>query len=164
MGDGILSLTNLKITFKVKPNSAAALSAPTAEEQDAAVMSVRALFAAPEQTFEPEHFTAKWSRNVHKGGKATLTVKTSADGEAIHVDDATIDSYKVRTERSGWGSSAKKVTYHVFTYTVTATATADYTVCAVNADGVASDPITARLTVRPSIRDWWHDIFGKWQH
>lgn len=164
VGDGILSLTNLKITFKVKPNSAAALSAPTAEEQDAAVMCVRALFAAPEQTFEPEHFTAKWSRNVHKGGKATLTVKASADVEAIHVDDVTIDSYKVRTERSGWGSSAKKVTYHVFTYTVTATATADYTIFAVNADGVASDPITARLTVRPSIRDWWHDIFGKWQH
>lgn len=164
VGDGILSLTNLKITFKVKPNSAAALSAPTAEEQDAAVMSVRALFAAPEQTFEPEHFTAKWSRNVHKGGKATLTVKTSADVEAIHVDDVTIDSYKVRTERSGWGSSAKKVTYHVFTYTVTATATADYTIYAVNADGVASDPITAKLTVRPSIRDWWHGIFGKWLH
>lgn len=163
-GDGILSLTNLKITFKNKPASAAALSAPTAEEQNAAVMSVRALFAAPEQTFEPEHFTAKWSRNVRKGGKATLTVKTSADVEAIHVDDVTIDSYKVRTERSGWGSSAKKVTYHVFTYTVTATATADYTVCAINADGVASDPITAKLTVRPSIRDWWHDIFGKWQH
>lgn len=163
-GTGILSLTNLKITFKNKPASAAALSAPTAEEQDAAVMSVRALFAEPEQIFEPEHFTAKWSRNVHKGGKATLTVKTSADVEAIHVDDVTIDSYKVRTERSGWGSSAKKVTYHVFTYTVTATATADYTVCAINADGVASDPITAKLTVRPSIRDWWHDIFGKWQH
>lgn len=164
MGDGILSLTNLKITFKDKPASAAALSAPTAEEQDAAVMSVRALFAEPEQIFEPEHFTAKWSRNVRKGGKATLTVKASADVEAIHVDDVTIDSYKVRTERSGWGSSAKKVTYHVFTYTVTATATADYTVCAVNADGAVSDPITAKLTVRPSIRDWWHDIFGKWQH
>lgn len=164
VGDGILSLTNLKITFKNKPASVAALSAPTAEEQDAAVMSVRALFAEPEQTFEPEHFTAKWSRNVHKGGKATLTVKTSADVEAIQVDDVTIDSYKVRTERSGWGSSAKKVTYHVFTYRVTATATADYTVCAINADGVASDPITAKLTVRPSIRDWWHDIFGKWQH
>lgn len=164
MGDGILSLTDLKITFKNKPASAAALSAPTAEEQDAAVMSVRALFAEPEQTFEPEHFTAKWSRNVRKGGKATLTVKASADVEAIHVDDVTIDSYKVRSERSGWGSSAKKVTYHVFTYTVTATATADYTVCAVNADGAVSDPITAKLTVRPSIRDWWHDIFGKWQH
>lgn len=164
MGEGILSLTNLKITFKEKPESTITLIPPTAEEQDTAVMSVRALFAEPEQTFAPEYFTATWSRNVHKGGKATLTVKTSADVEAIHVDDVTIDSYKVRTERSGWGSSAKKVTYHVFTYTVTATATADYTVCAINADGVMSDSITATLTVRPSIRDWWHNIFDKWQH
>lgn len=163
-GTGILSLTNLKITFKDKQDSTIALTAPTAEEQTAAVMSVRALFAAPEQTFEPEHFTAKWSRNVHKGGKATLTVKTSADVEAIMVGDQTIDSYKVRTERNGWGSSAKKMTYHVFTYTVTATATADYSICAVSDGGAVSDPITATLTVRPSIRDWWNGIFDKWKH
>ena len=162
-GTGILSLTNLKITFTTSGQTVT-LSAPTTDEQTAAVMSVRALFAAPEQTFEPEHFTAKWSRNVRKGGTATLTVKASADVEAIMVGDQTIDSYKVRTERSGWGSSAKKMTYHVFTYTVTATATADYTVCALNADGVASDPITATLTVRPSIRDWWNGIFDKWKH
>ena len=162
-GTGILSLTNLKITFTTSGQTVT-LSAPTAEEQTAAVMSVRTLFAEPEQTFEPEHFTAKWSRNVRKGGKATLTVKASADVEAIMVGDKTIDSYKVRTERSGWGSSAKKMTYHVFTYTVTATATTDYTVCAINAGGVASDPITAQLTVRPSIRDWWNGIFDKWKH
>lgn len=162
-GTGILSLTNLKITFTTSGQTVT-LSAPTTDEQTAAVMSVRALFAAPEQTFEPEHFTARWSRNVRKGGTATLTVKASADVEAIMVGDQTIDSYKVRTERSGWGSSAKKMTYHVFTYTVTATATADYTVCALNADGVASDPITATLTVRPSIRDWWNGIFDKWKH
>lgn len=162
-GDGILSLTNLKITFKTSGNTVT-LNAPTAEEQTAAVMSVRALFATPEQTFAPEYFTAKWSRNVRKGSTATLTVKASADVEAIMVDDQTIDSYKVRTERSGWGSSAKKVTYHVFTYTVTNAATADYSVCAVNTDGVASDPITATLTVRPSIRDWWSGIFDKWKH
>ena len=82
-GNGILSLTNLKITFKDKPDSTIALTPLSTEEQNAAVMSVRALFAAPEQTFEPEHFTAKWSRNVRKGGTATLTVKASADVEAI---------------------------------------------------------------------------------
>lgn len=162
-GTGILSLTNLKITFTTSGQTVT-LSAPTAEEQNAAVMSVRALFAEPEQTFEPEHFTAKWSRNVRKGGTATLTVKASADVETIMVGDQTIDSYKVRTERSGWGSSAKKMTYHVFTYTVTATATADYSICALNGEGVASDPIIATLTVRPSIRDWWNGIFDKWKH
>lgn len=160
-GNGILSLTNLKITFTDKPGSTIALTAPTAEEQTAAVMSVRALFAAPEQTFEPEHFTATWSRNVRKGGTATLTVKASADVEAITVNGEKITVYTTKTARSFWGA---KETYHVFTYRVTNAATADYTVCALNADGVASDPITATLTVRPSIRDWWNGIFDKWKH
>ena len=159
-GKGILSLTNLKITFKTSGNTVT-LNAPTAEEQTAAVMSVRALFAEPEQTFEPEYFTAKWSRNVHKGGKATLTVKASADVESITVNGEKITAYTTKTARSFWGS---KETYHVFTYRVTNAATANYTVCALNADGVASDPITAPLTVRPSIRDWWNGIFDKWKH
>lgn len=160
-GNGILSLTNLKITFTDKPGSTIALTAPTADEQTAAVMSVRALFAAPEQTFVPEHFTAKWSRNVRKGGTATLTVKASADVESITVNGEEITVYTTKTARSFWGA---KETYHVFTYRVTNAATADYSICAVNADGVASDPITATLTVRPSIRDWWNGIFDKWKH
>lgn len=159
-GTGILSLTNLKITFKTS-GTTVALSAPTAEEQTAAVMSVRALFAEPEQTFEPEYFTAKWSRNVRKGGTATLTVKASADVESITVNGEEITAYTTKTARSFWGA---KETYHVFTYRVTNAATADYSICAVNADGVASDPITATLTVRPSIRDWWNGIFDKWKH
>lgn len=160
-GNGILSLTNLKITFTDKPGSTIALTAPTAEEQTTAVKSVRALFAAPEQTFEPEHFTAKWSRNVRKGGTATLTVKASADVNAITVNGEKITAHTTKTARSFWGP---KETYHVFTYRVTNAATADYIVCALNADGVASDPITAPLTVRPSIRDWWNGIFDKWKH
>lgn len=159
-GTGILSLTNLKITFTTSGQTVA-LSAPTAEEQTAAVMSVRALFAEPEQTFEPEYFTAKWSRNVRKGGTATLTVKASADVESITVNGEEITAYTTKTARSFWGA---KETYHVFTYRVTNAATADYSICAVNADGVASDPITATLTVRPSIRDWWNGIFDKWKH
>ena len=159
-GTGILSLTNLKITFTTSGQTVT-LSAPTADEQTAAVMSVRALFAAPEQTFEPEHFTAKWSRNVRKGGTATLTVKASADVESITVNGEEITAHTTKTARSFWGS---KETYHVFTYRVTNAATADYSICAVNADGVASDPITATLTVRPSIRDWWNGIFDKWKH
>lgn len=159
-GTGILSLTNLKITFTTSGQTVT-LSAPTADEQTAAVMSVRALFAAPEQTFEPEHFTAKWSRNVRKGGTATLTVKASADVESITVNGEEITVYTTKTARSFWGA---KETYHVFTYRVKDAVTADYSVCALNADGVASDPIFAPLTVRPSIRDWWNGIFDKWKH
>ena len=159
-GSGILSLTNLKITYKESGKSVS-LAPLTTADQENAVAQVRALFAAPEQTFEPEHFTATWSRNVRKGGTATLTVKASADVEAITVNGEKITAYTTKTARSFWGS---KETYHVFTYRVTNAATADYTVCALNADGVVSDPITATLTVRPSIRDWWNGIFDKWKH
>lgn len=159
-GNGILSLTNLKITFKAsgQPVTLATLST---EAQKAAVMSVRALFAAPAEPFQPDRFEASWSRNVRKGGTATLTVKASADVEAITVNGEEISAYTTKTARSVWGA---KETYHVFTYRVTNAATANYSICAVNGDGVVSDPITAKLTVRPSIRDWWNGIFDKWKH
>lgn len=162
MGKDLLSLTNLKITFKTNPNATVTLAALTDDDQANAVAQVRALFAAPAEPFNPDLFTASWGHSVRKGDTATLTVKTSEDVEAIEVDGQMIDKYVTRTERSGWGWWAKTVTFREFTYTDTATVTKDYTVCAVNGKGVSSDAITATLTVRPSVRDWLHGIFGKW--
>lgn len=161
-GTGILSLTNLKITFKTNPNATVTLAALTDDDQANAVAQVRALFAEPVEPFNPDLFTASWGHSVRKGDTATLTVKTSEDVEAIEVDGQMIDKYVTRTERSGWGWWAKTVTFREFTYTDTATVTKDYTVCAVNGKGISSDAITATLTVRPSVRDWLHGIFGKW--
>lgn len=161
-GKDLLSLTNLKITFKTNPNATVTLAALTDDDQANAVAQVRALFAAPAEPFNPDLFTASWGHSVRKGDTATLTVKTSEDVEAIEVDGQMIDKYVTRTERSGWGWWAKTVTFREFTYTDTATVTKDYTVCAVNGKGVSSDAITATLTVRPSVRDWLHGIFGKW--
>lgn len=161
-GDGILSLTNLKITFKTNPNTTVTLAALSDEDQANAVAQVRALFAAPAEPFNPDRFDANWSRNVRKGETAKLTVKTSEDVEAITVNGETIDSFAERHERTGWGWWAKTVTYREFIYTTTADVTRDYTVCAVNAAGVRSEEKTATLTVRPSVRDWLHGIFGKW--
>lgn len=161
-GNGLLSLTNLKITFKTNPNTTVTLAALSDEDQANAVAQVRALFAAPAEPFNPDLFTVSWGHSVRKGDTATLTVKTSEDVEAIEVDGQMIDKYVTRTERSGWGWWAKTVTFREFTYTDTATVTKDYTVCAVNGKGVSSDAITATLTVRPSVRDWLHGIIGKW--
>lgn len=161
-GDGILSLTNLKITFNDKPGSTITLTPLSKEEQNAVVTSVRALFAAPAEPFQPDRFEASWGHAVRKGDTATLTVKTSEDVESITVDGQTITTYDTKTERTGWGWWAKTVTYREFTYQVAAEETMDYTICAVNSAGVSSDPITATLTVRPSVRDWWHGIFDKW--
>lgn len=171
-GKNILSLTNLKITFNAQ--GSVSLGAMNAEEQAASVMAVRALFAPapiepepepePEKTFEPERFEASWSRNVMQGRKATLTVKTSEDVEAITVDGQTIRSYRTRTERVGFGRRAKRITYREFTYSMVAQESADFSVTAINTEGTESEAITARLTVktRPnSMRDMW-DWFKGW--
>lgn len=151
----ILSLTNLKITFKNKPTDKITLTALNNREQENAVSLVRALFTAPVATFSPETFEADWGRAVRAGKRATLTVKTSADVESITVDGQAITSYTTRTQRTGWGWWSPKVTYHVFTYTITAPAqTTDYAVCAVNAEGTASEAVTATLTVKPTT--WWN--------
>ena len=171
-GEAILSLTNLKITFNEQ--GSVSLGAMNETEQTASVMAVRALFAPapvepepepePEKTFEPERFEASWSRNVMQGRKATLTVKTSEDVEAITVDGQTIRSYRTRTERMGFGRRAKRITYREFTYSMVAQESADFSVTAINAEGTESEAITARLTVktRPnSLRDMW-DWFKGW--
>lgn len=152
-GDGILSLTNLKITYSAK--SSVSLGTLNTQEQENAVSLVRALFTAPVATFSPETFQADWGRAVRAGKRATLTVKTSADVESITVDGQSITGYTTRTQRTGWGWWSPKVTYHVFTYTITAPAqTTDYAVCAVNAEGTASEAVTATLTVKPTT--WWN--------
>ena len=149
-GNGILSLTNLKITYKTSGQTVT-LSDLTAEEQANAVAMVQALFAAPVETVQPERFDASWGGSVRAGRKA----KASEDVDAITVDGVTVSSYTTRTERTGWGWWSPKVTYRVFTYTATAPAqTTDSAVCAVNAEGTASEPITATLTVRPAT--WWN--------
>lgn len=154
-GTGILSLTNLKITFKNKPTEKVTLGTLNTQEQENAVSLVRALFTAPVATFSPETFQADWGRAVRAGKQATLTVKTSADVESITVDGQSITGYTTRTQRTGWGWWSPKVTYHVFTYTITAPAqTTDYAVCAVNAEGTASEAVTATLTVKPTT--WWN--------
>ena len=160
-GTGILSLTNLKITYTASGKSVSLAPLTTADQANA-VAQVRALFAAPAEPFQPDRFEASWGHAVRKGDTATLTVKASEDVDSITVDGQTITTYDTKTERTGWGWWAKTVTYREFTYQVPAEETTDYTICAVNSAGVSSDPITATLTVRPSVRDWWHGIFDKW--
>ena len=158
-GDNLLSLTTLKVTYKNQPSTSNSAD-PVVDEEvvaQAPVMLMSMLYGEPE-TFAPTRFEATWNRSVRAGHKATLTVKTSDDVEAIEVNGETIDTYRTRTERTGWGWWAKRVTYHEFTYTTTAEATADYAVYALNGDGVRSEPTIATLTVKPAI-NWWHKWF-----
>ncbi len=158
-GVNLLSLTTLKVTYKTAPtamNSAEAIVDSDVLAQ-APVMLTSMLYGEP-QTFEPSRFEVSWGRSVRAGQKATLTVKASDDVGAIEVNGVTIDTYRTRTERTGWGWWAKRVTYREFTYTMTAEATGDYAVYALNSDGIKSEPTTATLTVKPAI-NWWHKWF-----
>ena len=168
-----MSLTNIKfigaVYQNVKPEVKASADETTvvtfaASEAmvDEAVAVVDCVINPVIEPFNPDRFDVSWSRNVRKGDTAKLTVKTSEDVEAITVNGETIDSYVERNERTGWGWWAKTVTYREFTYTTKANVTEDFTVCAVNAEGVSSEAKTATLTVRPSVRDWLHGIIGKW--
>ena len=175
-GSDIVSITNVKCTYKsITENTTNTVT--LAISYDDALMAVNAVNNAitpvepepelepePEKTFEPERFEASWSRNVMQGRKATLTVKTSEDVEAITVDGQTIRSYRTRTERVGFGRRAKRITYREFTYSMVAQESADFSVTAINEEGTESEAITARLTVktRPnSMRDMW-DWFKGW--
>lgn len=169
-GKGILSLTNIKITYtKQGSTELAELSDDDAAE---AVAAVRALFAEPvqldepEKTFDPSRFDCEWSKNVRKGGRAILTVKASTDVEYILIDGMKYDKYVTRTERIGWGRNAQRVTYREFIYMTTAdeVGTFDFEIAAVNNVGVQSAAKIAVLTVKASspIRDWIGGLFGRW--
>ena len=173
-GETVLSITNIKCTMGTSSAKTDTVDLVMSAEDVAVAISMvnNAITPVepepepepePEKTFEPERFEASWSRNVMQGRKATLTVKTSEDVEAITVDGQTIRSYRTRTERMGFGRRAKRITYREFTYSMVAQETADFSVTAINAEGTESEAITARLTVqkRPgSIRDVWNWFKG----
>ena len=172
-GETVLSITNIKCTMGTSSAKTDTVDlVMSAEDVAVAISMVNSAITPvepepepePEKTFEPDRFEASWSRNVMQGRKATLTVKTSEDVEAITVDGQTIRSYRTRTERVGFGRRAKRITYREFTYSMVAQESADFSVTAINAEGIESEAITARLTVktRPnSLRDMW-DWFKGW--
>ena len=174
-GDAILSLTNIKITYEAdNTTDFAALTDSDAKE---AVAAVRALFAAhvdPEPTepdepekkpFEPE-LKWEWSKNVRKGGRAILTVKTSTDVDYILVDGVKYDKYITRTERNGRGWNAPRVTYREFIYMmpVNESGLVKIPVIAGSYELGVSEPVETTLNVKASspIRDWIGGLFGRW--
>lgn len=173
IGETVLSITNIKCTMGTSSAKTDTVDlVMSAEDVAVAISMVNSAITPvepepepePEKTFEPERFEASWTKNVMQGRKATLTVKTSEDVEAITVDGQTIRSYRTRTERVGFGRRAKRITYREFTYSMVAQESADFSVTAINAEGTESEAITARLTVktRPnSMRDMW-DWFKGW--
>ena len=172
--DSMISLTDLKITA----DTAISLSNTTgvstvdlmdetteptmtaAVDEETGVFSLRTMRAL--YLFQPETFEASWTGTT-VGLTSYLTVKTSEDVESILVNGEEITSYRTVTTYTGSWWNMKKVTYRVFTTTVTCgeAGTYDYQIVAVNEDGLISDPIDAPLTVKESkLISWIRKLFG----
>ena len=154
--DAILSITNIKTTYKSDPNGAStrALFAVNRAIADKAVAKLNAILNAPE-VFTPENMAVSVNRSsVREGGYVTVTVKTSADVAAVTVNGIAMRRMlTVRGERSVWTATVK----------ASKVGELKLDVVAVNADGIASEAITETVTVTEKIEisGILEDIFKK---
>ena len=155
-GNGILSVTNMKTTYNSAPTSSDENAAVTVNKAvaDEAVLALNAFYSAP-TVFEPEYISVNVSGStVREGGYVTVTVKTSADVEAVTVNGIAMRRMlTVRGERFVWTATVK----------ASKVGELRLDVVAVNADGIASEAITETVTVTEKIEisGILEDIFKK---
>ena len=154
--DAILSITNIKTTYKSDPNGAStrALFAVNRAIADKAVAKLNAILNAPE-VFTPEYMAVSVNRSsVREGGYVTVTVKTSADVAAVTVNGIAMRRMlTVRGDRLAWTADVK----------ASKVGELRLDIVAVNADGIASEAITETVTVTEKIEisGILEDIFKK---
>lgn len=162
-GDGILSLTNLKVTYSTEGSVSLAPMSP--EEQTSAVMMVRAMFAPPAPTvFEPETFTVKMSnyRDVYVREYIKVTVTTSDDVKYITVGDKRISRYDDERVWGGFRKGFVKTGKRVWSYYVSFDTAGQQviSVVAYDADGLASEAVENTVNVKP--RSAWRGKTSEW--
>ncbi len=149
-GSAIVSVTDVKLTYKTAPSGASNLMLMTAKSSaDSATLMVRSMFAPAleevKEVFEPETFSVSLgSSSVRAGRSVSVKVTTSADVEYITVNDSEITSFK-RDRRTGlrvWTASVKPADAGEYAVSVTA----------YNAEGTASEPVEKTLAVKASLR------------
>lgn len=154
--DAILSITNIKTTYKSDPNGAStrALFAVNRAIADKAVAKLNAILNAPE-VFTPEYMAVSVNRSsVREGGYVTVTVKTSADVAAVTVNGIAMRRMlTVRGERLAWTADVRASKIGELRLDIVAA----------NADGIASETITETVTVTEKIEisGILEDIFKK---
>lgn len=162
-GTGILSLTNLKITYSAK--GSVSLAAMSAEEQTSAVMMVRAMFAPPAPTvFEPETFTVslKNYKDVYVREYIKVTVTTSDDVKYITVGDKKISRYDDERVWGGFRKGFVKTGKRVWSYYVSFDTAGQQviSVVAYDADGLASEAVENTVNIKP--RSAWRGKTSEW--
>lgn len=162
-GTGILSLTNLKVTYSTE--GSVSLVPMNAEEQTSAVMMVRAMFAPPAPTvFEPETFTVslKNYKDVYVREYIKVTVTTSDDVKYITVGDKRISRYDDERVWGGFRKGFVKTGKRVWSYYVSFDTAGQQviSVVAYDADGLASEAVENTVNVKP--RSAWRGKTSEW--
>lgn len=162
-GTGILSLTNLKITYSTE--GSVSLAPMSTEEQTSAVMMVRAMFAPPAPTvFEPETFTVslKNYKDVYVREYIKVTVTTSDDVKYITVGDKKISRYDDERVWGGFRKGFVKTGKRIWSYYVSFNTAGQQviSVVAYDADGLASEAVENTVNVKP--RSAWRGKKSEW--
>lgn len=162
-GTGILSLTNLKITYSAE--GSVSLAPMSAEEQTSAVMMVRAMFAPPAPTvFEPETFTVslKNYKDVYVREYIKVTVTTSDDVKYITVGDKKISRYDDERVWGGFRKGFVKTGKRIWSYYVSFNTAGQQviSVVAYDADGLASEAVENTVNIKP--RSAWRGKKSEW--
>lgn len=134
---GILSLTEVKVTFESAPAEVGSLLYVSPEVVKKIVENLSAEAPAP-ATFEPGTFTVSAPERVYAGNTITVTVTTSSDVEAIYVEGTLVKSYYARGGQRIW--TAKVSTKAVESKTIS--------VIAYNDEGIASVEKTVTVNVQ----------------
>lgn len=163
-GTGILSLTNLKITYSATGGSVS-LAPMSPEEQTSAVMMVRAMFAPPAPTvFEPETFTVslKNYKDVYVREYIKVTVTTSDDVKYITVGDKKISRYDDERVWGGFRKGFVKTGKRIWSYYVSFNTAGQQviSVVAYDADGLASEAVENTVNIKP--RSAWRGKKSEW--
>ena len=164
-GSGILSLTNVKVTFTEVPKDETTFGNMNTTEQAIAVMAVRALFAPPAPTvFEPETFTVslKNYKDIYVREYIKVTVTTSDDVKYITVGDKRISRYDDERVWGGFRKGFVKTGKRVWNYYVSFNTEGQQviSVVAYDEDGLASAAIEntvnvkARSQRRSKVSEW----------
>ena len=164
-GSGILSLTNVKVTFTEVPKDETTFGNMNTTEQAIAVMAVRALFAPPAPTvFEPETLTVslKNYKDVYVREYIKVTVTTSDDVKYITVGDKKISRYDDERVWGGFRKGFVKTGKRVWSYYVSFDTAGQQviSVVAYDADGLASEAVENTVNVKP--RSAWRGKKSEW--
>lgn len=159
-GSNVLSLTNIKVTFK--KSATVKLAEMTDAQQTEAAMAVRALFAPV--VFAPETFTVKVNsrKTVYTGEPVNVSVTTSDDVDYITVNGQIVTRYYEERTWGGFRRGYVTTGNRIWSYTAKFGTAGEQTISAVayNSEDIASEAAESTVTVKERPRRGFFNWFN----